>query len=29
MSAVCASLWFEGRMPDDEEMAKLAGKTVA
>ncbi|HTJ99331.1 MAG TPA: alpha/beta hydrolase [Bordetella sp.] len=29
MSAVCASLWFEGRMPSDEEMAKLAGKTVA
>ncbi|CAM3390343.1 hydrolase [Bordetella sputigena] len=29
MSAVCASLWFEGRMPDDAEMARLAGKTVA
>jgi hypothetical protein len=29
MSAVCASLWFEGRMPSDEEMAKLAGNVVA
>jgi hypothetical protein len=24
MSAVCASLWFEGRMPDDAELAELA-----
>lgn len=29
MSAVCASLWFEGRMPDDAEMARLAGQNVA
>jgi hypothetical protein len=29
MSAVCASLWFEGRMPDDEEMKRLAGKSAA
>jgi poly(3-hydroxybutyrate) depolymerase len=29
MSAVCASLWFDGRMPDDTEMARLAGNTVA
>lgn len=29
MSVVCANLWFEGGMPDDAEMARLAGKTVA
>ena len=29
MSAVCASLWFDGGMPDDATMAALAGKTVA
>ncbi|WP_459616632.1 alpha/beta hydrolase family protein [Bordetella sp. 2513F-2] len=29
MSAVCASLWFEGRMPDAAEMARLAGQHVA
>lgn len=29
MSAVCASLWFDGGMPGDEEMARLAGKRVA
>ena len=29
MSAVCASLWFDGRMPDDAELARLAGQQVA
>jgi len=29
MSAVCASLWFEGHMPDDDTMARLAGQRVA
>lgn len=29
MSAVCASLWFDGRMPSDDEMARLAGQRVA
>jgi pimeloyl-ACP methyl ester carboxylesterase len=29
MSAVCASLWFDGAMPSDEEMARLAGSTSA
>ncbi|ALM85087.1 hydrolase [Bordetella sp. N] len=29
MSAVCASLWFDGGMPDAATMAALAGKTVA
>ncbi|SFC07854.1 hypothetical protein SAMN05216344_108132 [Polaromonas sp. OV174] len=29
MSAICASLWFEGRMPDADAMARLAGQQVA
>ena len=29
MSAVCASLWFDGKMPDDAELARLAGQQVA
>ncbi|TEA79159.1 alpha/beta hydrolase [Allopusillimonas ginsengisoli] len=29
MSAACASLWFEGRLPSDHELAALAGKHVA
>lgn len=29
MSAACASLWFEGKLPDDAELAKLAGQQVA
>jgi hypothetical protein len=29
MSAVCASLWFEGGMPDAAELARLAGQQVA
>ncbi len=29
MSAICASLWFEGRMPDDAEMARLTGAQAA
>lgn len=29
MSAVCASLWFDGRMPDDAELQRLAGKQAA
>lgn len=29
MSAVCASLWFEGGMPSDGELARLAGQQVA
>lgn len=29
MSAVCASLWFDGRMPSNEELAALASQHVA
>lgn len=29
MSAVCASLWFDGRMPDADEIARLTGGQVA
>jgi len=29
MSAVCASLWFDGRLPDAATMAALAGRQVA
>lgn len=29
MSAVCASLWFEGRTPSNEELAALASQHVA
>ncbi|MYZ45508.1 alpha/beta hydrolase [Schauerella aestuarii] len=29
MSAVAASLWFEGKMPTDEELVRLAGSQVA
>ena len=29
MSAVCASLWFDGKMPDAAELARLAGQQVA
>jgi len=29
MSAVCASLWFDGRLPDAATLAKLAGHQVA
>jgi len=29
MSAVCASLWFDGGMPDAETMARLAGQRAA
>lgn len=29
MSAVCASLWFEGRMPDAAELAAMASQHVA
>ena len=29
MSAVCASLWFDGRMPDPDEIARLAGGQAA
>lgn len=29
MSAVCASLWFDGGMPDAQEIARLAGGHVA
>lgn len=29
MSAACASLWFEGKLPGDAELAKLAGQQVA
>ena len=29
MSAVCASLWFDGRMPDPDEIARLTGGQVA
>lgn len=29
MSAVCASLWFEDRMPSDEALLQLAGRKVA
>ncbi|MFQ6711648.1 alpha/beta hydrolase, partial [Bordetella pertussis] len=29
MSQVCASLWFDGRMPDAAELARLAGSQSA
>jgi hypothetical protein len=29
MAAVCPSLWFAGRRPDDAELARLAGQQVA
>lgn len=29
MSAACASLWFEGKLPSNEELAKMAGQQVA
>ena len=29
MSAVCASLWFDGRMPDPDEIARRTGGPVA
>lgn len=29
MSAACASLWFEGKLPDDAQLAALAGRQVA